>query len=143
LKVKPQINEGNTITLSIEQEVSAISGSSAGAVDIITNKRYIKTTVQLEDGELLILGGMIDERVVNTEQKVPGLGDIPIIGLLFRSTKLTKVKQNLLIFIKATIIKDPEKARNLSHRKYNFMRDIQLRQVKEDLQYIPVLDPLE
>ncbi|MCH6564352.1 MAG: type II secretion system secretin GspD [Proteobacteria bacterium] len=143
LKVKPQINEGNTITMSIEQEVSAISGSATSAVDIITNKRYIKTTVQLEDGELLILGGMIDERVVNTEQKVPGLGDIPIIGLLFRSTKLTKVKQNLLIFIKATIIKDPEKARNLSHRKYNFMRDIQLQQVKEDLKYIPVLDPLE
>jgi len=143
LKVKPQINEGNTITMSIEQEVSAISGTSTSAVDIITNKRYIKTTVQLEDGELLILGGMIDERVVNTEQKIPGLGDIPILGLLFRSTKLTKVKQNLLIFIKATIIKDPEKARNLSHRKYNFMRDIQLRQVEEDLQYIPVLDPLE
>ena len=143
LKVKPQINEGDTITMSIEQEVSAISGSATGAVDIITNKRSIKTTVQLQDGELLILGGMIDEKVVNTEQKVPGLGDIPILGLLFRSSKLTKVKQNLLIFIKATIIKDPDKARSLSHRKYNFMRDVQLQQVKEDLQYIPVLDPLE
>jgi len=143
LKVKPQINEGNTITMSIEQEVSAISGSSTSAVDIITNKRSIKTTVQLEDGELLILGGMIDEKVVNTEQKVPGLGDIPIIGLLFRSTQLTKVKQNLLIFIKATIIKDPEKARNLSRRKYEFMRNIQLQQIDEDLKYIPVLDPLE
>ena len=86
---------------------------------------------------------MIGERVVTTMKKVAGLGDIPISGLLFRSTKLTKVKQNLLIFIKATIIKDPEKARNLSRRKYNFMRDIQLQQVKEDLQYIPVLDPLE
>ena len=143
LKVKPQINEGNTITMSIEQEVSAVIGSATGAVDLVTTKRYLKTTVQLEDGELLILGGMIDEKVVNTEQKVPGLGDIPIIGVLFRSTQLSKVKQNLLIFIKATIIKDPVKARNLSHRKYNFMRDIQLEQVKEDLQYIPVLDPLE
>jgi general secretion pathway protein D len=65
------------------------------------------------------------------------------LGVLFRSTQLSKVKQNLLIFIKATIIKDPEKARKLSHRKYNFMRDVQLEQVKEDLQYIPVLDPLE
>ncbi len=143
LKVKPQINEGNTITMSIEQEVSAISGSATGAVDIVTNKRYIKTTVQMEDGELLILGGMIDEKVVNTEQKVPGLGDIPILGVLFRSTQRSKVKQNLLIFIKATIIKDPDKARNLSRRKYNFMRDVQLQQVKDDLQYIPVLDPLE
>jgi general secretion pathway protein D len=143
LKVKPQINEGNTITMAIEQEVSAVSGSSVNAVDIVTNKRFIKTTVQLEDGELLILGGMIDEKVVNTEQKVPGLGDIPILGLLFRSTQLSKLKQNLLIFIKATIIKDPEKARNLSRREYNFMRDVQLEQVKEDLKYIPVLDPLE
>ncbi len=143
LKVKPQINEGNTITMSIEQEVSAISGSSTSAVDIITNKRAIKTTVQLEDGQILILGGMIDEKVINTEQKVPGLGDIPVLGWLFRSTQLSKVKQNLLIFIKATIIKDPEKARELSHRKYNFMRDVQLQQVKEDLKYIPVFDPLE
>ncbi len=143
LKVKPQINEGNTITMSIEQEVSAVIGSATGAVDLVTTKRFLKTTVQLEDGQLLILGGMIDEKVVNTEQKVPGLGDIPILGALFRSTQLSKVKQNLLIFIKATIIKDPEKARKLSHRKYNFMRDVQLEQVKEDLKYIPVLDPLE
>jgi len=92
---------------------------------------------------MLILGGMIDEKVINTEQKVPGLGDIPILGWLFRSTQLSKVKQNLLIFIKATIIKDPAKARELSHRKYNFMREVQLEQVKDDLKYIPVFDPLE
>ena len=143
LKVKPQINEGDTITMSIEQEVSNISGSATGAVDIVTNKRSIKTTVQLENGELLVLGGLIDEKVVDTEQKVPLLGDIPILGLLFRSSKLTKVKQNLLIFIKASIIKDPDIARALSRRKYNFMRDAQLQQVDEDPPYIPVLDPLE
>ena len=143
LRVKPQINEGDTITMEIDQEVSSISGSSTSAVDIITNKRSIKTTVQLEDGELLILGGLIDDRVIDTEQKVPVLGDIPVLGLLFRASKLTKVKQNLLIFIKATIIKDPVKARSLSRRKYNFMRDAQLEQVEEESPYIPVLDPFE
>ncbi len=143
LKVKPQINEGNTITLSIEQEVSSVSGSATSAVDIIINKRSIKTTVQLEDGELLVLGGLINDRVVDTVQKVPGLGDIPILGALFRSTKLTKVKQNLVVFIRATIIKDPVKARALSRRKYNFMRDLQLENYDEDNPITPVLVPFE
>ena len=131
LKVKPQINEGNTITLSIEQEVSSISGSATSAVDIIINKRSIKTTVLLEDGELLVLGGLIDDKVIDTVQKVPFLGDIPILGALFRSTKLTKAKQTLVVFIRATIIKDPDKARALSRRKYNFMRDLQLQYFDE------------
>ncbi len=143
LKVKPQINEGNTITMEIEQEVSNISGSATGAVDIVTNKRSIKTTVQLEDGELLILGGLIDENVVKSEQKIPGLGDIPILGALFRTSKTTKVKQNLLVFIRSTIIKDPDKARQLSQRKYNFMRDAQLANVKEGEIGSPVLSPYE
>lgn len=143
LKVKPQINEGNTITMSIEHEVSSISGSTTSAVDIVTNKRSIKTTVQLQDGELLVLGGLIDDKVVNTVQKVPGLGDIPILGALFRATKLTKFKQNLLVFIRASIIKDPVKARSLSRSKYNFMREVQLERVKQDPPFIPVLDPLE
>ncbi len=143
LKVKPQINEGNTITMSIEQEVSNVSGSATSAVDIITNKRSIKTTVQLEDGELLVLGGLIDDKVVETVQKVPGLGDIPILGALFRSTKLTKVKQNLVVFIRASIIRDPVKARTLSRRKYNFMRDLQLENYDAENSVTPVLVPFE
>jgi len=127
LRVTPQINEGNAITMKIEQEVSNIAGSSAGAVDIITNKRSIKTTVQLEDNELLILGGLIDEILVDSVQKVPLLGDIPYIGVLFRATKTTSTKRNLVVFIRATVIKDPEKARLLSFKKYNYMRDLQMR----------------
>lgn len=143
LKVKPQINEGNTITMDIQQEVSNISGSATGAVDIVTNKRSINTTVQLEDGELLVLGGLIDEKVVNSEQKVPGLGDIPVIGALFRMSKATKVKQNLLVFIRSTIIKDPEKARQLSQRKYNFIRGEQLQGIQEGQIGSPLLSPYE
>lgn len=142
LRVKPQINEGNTITMEIEQEVSNLSGSSTGAVDLITNKRALKTTVQLEDGELLILGGLIDEVLIDQEQKVPGLGDIPILGALFRSKSVKKTKRNLLIFLKASIIKDPAKARKLSISKYNFMRNEQLLKAEKHEGLNPVLEEL-
>jgi general secretion pathway protein D len=126
LKVKPQINEGDAITLEIQQEVSAIAASSRGAVDIVTTKRSISTTVQLEDGEMLVLGGLIDDSYIDNEQKIPLLGDIPIIGWLFRNKATTKVKRNLMVFIRSTVIKDPAKARTLSQNKYDFMRDLQL-----------------
>ena len=109
LKVKPQINEGNAITLEIEQEVSQIEGSTADTVDIVTSKRSIRTTVQLEDAEMLVLGGLIDDTTIDSEQKIPFLGDIPGLGWLFRATRSEKAKRNLL-----------------SQNKYNFMRDLQL-----------------
>jgi general secretion pathway protein D len=140
LRVTPQINEGNAITMQIYQEVSNIAGSSAGAVDIITNLRKIQTTVQLEDGELLVLGGLIDEILIDSVQKVPLLGDIPWIGALFRATKTTSTKRNLVVFIRATVIKDPEKARLLSFKKYNYMRDLQMR---DGSTIRPVLVPYE
>lgn len=142
LKVKPQINEGNTITMEIQQEVSNLSGSSTG-VDVITSKRSLKTMVQLEDGELLVLGGLIDEELVDKQQKVPGLGDIPILGALFRSTTTEKRKRNLVVFLRANIIKDPEKARNLSSRKYNFMRELQLMKAQDNENSPPVLEQLD
>ncbi|MCP4876306.1 MAG: type II secretion system secretin GspD [Gammaproteobacteria bacterium] len=144
LRVKPQINEGDAITLEIEQEVSNISGTATSAVDIVTNKRSIKTTVQLEDGALLVLGGMIDEKIKESVQKVPGLGDIPILGALFRYKNYEKKKQNLLVFIRATIIKDPKKARLLSQNKYDFMRNILLESTDHALDQMgPTLVPYE
>ena len=146
LKVKPQINEGDAITMEIEQEVSNIAASTASTVDIVTNKRSIKTTVQLEDGALLILGGLIDDTIRNSRQKVPLLGDIPVIGALFRSERRDTVKRNLMVFVRSTIIKDPEKARTLSLNKYNFMRDKQLEYAIErgdDGVLGPVLVPYE
>ena len=142
LKVKPQINEGDAITLEIEQEVSNVASSSASTVDIITNKRSIKTTVQLEDSALLVLGGLIDENVRVSEQKVPLLGDIPVLGALFRSKSESKIKQNLLVFIRSTIIKDPDRAKLLSLQKYNFMRDLQI-EGNTDEMLGPVLVPYE
>jgi len=143
LKVKPQINEGDAITLEIEQEVSAIAASSAGAVDIVTTKRSIRTTVQLDDEQVLVLGGLIDDAFIDNEQKIPLLGDIPGIGWLFRSTKTTKVKRNLMVFIRSTIIKDPAKARTLSMKKYNFIRDLQVEENEGESVLGPVLIPFE
>ncbi len=143
LKIKPQINEGDTITLDIEQEVSTVDRTATSAVDIVTNKRSIKTTVQLEDGELLILGGLIDDQEINIEQKVPGLGDIPFIGALFRSSNTQVMKRNLMVFIRSTIIKDPDKAQRLSRRKYDFMRDAQLEGIMEGEIGSPLLSPYE
>ena len=142
LRVKPQINEGDAITLEIYQEVSAIAASSAGAVDLITTKRSIQTTVQLEDGEMLVLGGLIDDAFRDQEQKVPFLGDIPGIGVLFRATKVETVKRNLMVFIRATIVKDGDKARLLSQNKYDFMRGLQLQKFEQQ-EAGPVLDPYE
>ena len=143
LRVTPQINEGDAITLEIYQEVSAINASATGAVDIVTTKRAISTTVQLEDGQMLVLGGLIDDARRESQQKIPWLGDIPGIGALFRSTSTATVKRNLMIFIRATIIKDPTKARTLSLNKYNFMRDIQMKENVGDKIQGPVLVPYE
>ncbi len=142
LKVTPQINEGDAITMEINQEVSDIKTSSEEAVDLITTKRSISTTVQLEDGELLILGGLITDRLIESDQKVPILGDLPLIGALFRATNVRSGKQNLMVFIRATIIKDPAKARRLSVSKYNFLRDLQLKSAGEN-QPAPALVPYE
>jgi len=125
LKIKPQINEGNAIKLDVEQEVSSLSPSTVGA-DLITNKRSIKTTVMVEDGGIVVLGGLIEEKLREDEQRVPFLGDIPILGLLFRYNKTTKVKTNLMVFIHPQIMKDDAMLRSLTNEKYNFIRAKQL-----------------
>ena len=129
LKVTPQINEGSGVQLTIEQEVSSVSGATG--VDISINKREIKTTVMADDGATVILGGLIDEDVQESVQKVPLLGDIPIIGHLFKSTSNTKRKRNLMVFLRPTIVRDGKLMNDLSKEKYNFIRALEL-QKKED-----------
>jgi general secretion pathway protein D len=121
LKVKPQINEGNAIVLEIEQETSSIS-ESASAADIITDKRSIKTNVLVEDGHVVVLGGLIEDRVSETEQKVPLLGDLPVLGALFRSKGTNHDKQNLMVFIRPAILRDSGVSDSYTSRKYNLLR---------------------
>ncbi|MFW2373968.1 MAG: type II secretion system secretin GspD [Gammaproteobacteria bacterium] len=126
LKVTPQINEGSTIKLDIEQEVSNIAASSTSSSDVITNKRTIKTSVLVEDGEILVLGGLIDDAMRDTESKVPLLGDIPLLGHLFRYRSTSKLKQNLMIFMRPSIMRDNAAAMYHTHEKYNYLRAQQI-----------------
>ncbi len=127
LRVTPQINEGNAVQLKIEQEVSSLNKTaSSGTSDIVTNKRVIKTTVMVEDSQTIVLGGLLDETLDQVHQKVPLLGDLPIIGALFRSTQTVKVKRNLMIFLKPSIVRDAATQSQLTSEKYNFLRAQQL-----------------
>ncbi|WP_456296447.1 type II secretion system secretin GspD [Vibrio sp. AK197] len=125
LKVVPQINEGDSVQLNIEQEVSNVLGAN-GAVDVRFAKRQLNTSVMVNDGQMIVLGGLIDERAVESESKVPLLGDIPVLGYLFKSTNTEVQKRNLMVFIKPTIIRDGVTADGITQRKYNFIRAEQL-----------------
>jgi len=126
LKVTPQINEGNTIKLDIDQEVSNVSASAASNGGIITNKRSITTSVLVEDGEILVLGGLIDDKLRDSVSKVPLLGDIPLLGWLFRSHTTSKEKQNLMVFMRPSIMRTPNSAAFHTNQKYNFLRAQQI-----------------
>ena len=126
LKVTPQINDGNTIKLEIDQEVSNVSSSSASNGGIITNKRQIATSVLVEDGEILVLGGLIDDQLRDTVSKVPVLGDIPLLGWLFRSHSTSKEKQNLMVFMRPSIMRDAGSAAHHTNQKYNYLRAQQI-----------------
>lgn len=135
LKVTPQINEGSGVQLIIEQEVSSISGATA--VDITISKRELKTVVMADDGETIVLGGLIDEDVQESISKVPILGDIPVLGHLFKSTSTTKSKRNLMIFLKPTIVRDGLTASQLSSRKYNYIRAEQIKADDKGISLMP------
>ena len=127
LKVKPQINEGDNIKMEIEQEVSDVANTAvSGASDIVTNTRSIKTTVLVEDGQTLVLGGLIDDQVNDTRDKVPLLGDIPLLGSLFRYRTNSQSKRNLMVFLHPTILRDPDTADFYSRSKYDDVREAQL-----------------
>ena len=126
LKVKPQINEGNTIKLDVEQKVDSLAASSAGAADLITNTRSIKTTVLVDDGEVVVLGGLIKDDLKESVQKVPGLGDLPLLGGLFRYKSTTKDKTDLMVFLHPVIMRDEGLLATVSGGKYNYMRAKQL-----------------
>jgi general secretion pathway protein D len=137
LKVTPQINEGNSIQLQIEQEVSGLTRSTVTTADVVTNKRTIKTAVMVEDGKMVVLGGLISDDLQQVTQKVPVLGDIPILGSLFRSESVQKVKRNLMIFLHPVIVRDADSSAQVSQSKYNYMRAKQLEQKAETPSLLP------
>nr|VFK61045.1 MAG: general secretion pathway protein D [Candidatus Kentron sp. TUN]VFK70175.1 MAG: general secretion pathway protein D [Candidatus Kentron sp. TUN] len=137
LKIKPQINEGNTIKLEVEQEVSDVIQSPEGASDLTTRKRSIKTSVMVEDGQLIVLGGLIDDTVTETQAKIPLLGNLPLLGALFRTTRTEKQKRNLMIFLHPRILMDTETTNIASYKKYNAVRAMQMELQKRGVPLIP------
>ncbi len=125
LKITPQINEGDAVILKIEQEASSLSTSTASAVDLITNKRVINTSLLVEDGGTIVLGGLIQDEDRRGEQRVPLLGRLPLIGGLFKVRQASKIKTNLMVFIQPKILRDGVQASFETNSKYNYIRDEQ------------------
>ncbi len=134
LAITPQINEGSGVKLTIEQEQSSLSAGASGAVDLITNTRNITTSVFVEDQEILVLGGLIDDVLTESQQSVPFLGRVPGLGWLFRARSTERVKSNLMVFIRPTILRDNIQATFETNTKYNYIRDLQMQQAEEPVQ---------
>ncbi|MES1993834.1 MAG: type II secretion system secretin GspD [Pseudomonadota bacterium] len=130
LKVKPQINEDGTVLLAVEQEVASVeqaSKASIGAVDVVTNKRSIKTNVLVDDGATIVLGGLIDNQTQDGRSRVPGLASIPVLGALFRFDNSRVVKRNLMVFLRPTVLLVAQDNVAATHGKYNAIREQQRR----------------
>jgi general secretion pathway protein D len=126
LKITPTISaEGSQVMLKISIESSSLGQKPAGAVDLVTNKRTVSTTVLIEDGGIVVLGGLIEDDTSKGESRVPFLGNIPILGLLFKTRNQTSTKNNLMIFIRPKIMRDANQAAYETELKYNYMQDQQ------------------
>lgn len=122
LVVTPRINRGETITLDIHQKTESIAPSVSSASDLVTNKREVLTKAQVKNGQVLVLGGLISDEETEIREKVPVLGDIPLLGRLFSSRGTQRAKKNLMVFIHPVILADEAQSRRLSRERYDFMR---------------------
>ena len=122
LEITPQINEGSSVILYIKQGVSGVAGVAESGFDLITNKREIETTVLVDNNQIIVLGGLIDEDKQEVVSKVPVLGSIPLIGRLFQSSSTSSVKKNLMVFLKPKILIDSEAVNDISLEKYNYIK---------------------
>lgn len=127
LKVKPQIAEGGSVKLNLFQEVSSVSNTTVkGAADLITNKRSIESTVLVDDGQIVVIGGLIQDDLQSSRDQVPVLGSIPVIGNLFKSNIRHRVKTNLMVFIRPYVLRDLDSPNRLTNERYEFIRNEQI-----------------
>lgn len=126
LKIKPYINEGSTLRLEVEQEVSDIAPSVSGvnSSDLITNKRALKSTILADDGEIIVIGGLIRDSVRTQQSGVPLLRDIPFLGALFRWNRETQTKSNLMVFLRPTIVRSKEDIAGVTQQRYNALQNL-------------------
>ncbi len=147
LRVKPQISENGTVRMTIYQEVSSVDKSETNTAGLITNKRSIETNVLVEDGGIVVLGGLLQDEYTGGQEKVPFLGDIPLIGALFRSESRTRKKTNLMVFLRPVVVRDGATSSSLSQDRYEFMQSMQQQaqpkpSVVVPINESPVLPPL-
>ncbi len=148
LKIKPQINEGDAVKLDIEQSIDSLAATPVGAADLTTNTRSIKTAVIVNDGQTMVLGGLLDDKASESVQKVPFLGDIPLLGWLFKYKTTTNKKANLMVFMRPTIIRDAAMATQLTRSKYTVLRESQIKAKDKGLLFMddkrsPLLPPID
>ena len=136
LTVTPQINEGDSVVLDITQEVSSISQQVLTASDVITNERKIETKVLARDGDIVVLGGLVKDDIQDSQQGVPVLSGIPWLGRLFRNDVVSVTKSNLLVFIRATIVRNDDDLAGATAEKYRYIRDEQLERRQRGLMFL-------
>jgi general secretion pathway protein D len=140
LEVKPQINAGGAIKLDLRQEVSSIAGPvSEDVSELVLNKREIETTITVDDGEIVGIGGLLDDNERRTIEKIPFLGDLPVLGNLFKSKSRSRAKTNLMVFIRPTILRSKEDARAVAERRYGYIRG---ELASQDPEVEPTIDAL-
>jgi len=125
LRVRPQISEGGTVKMSIYQESSSID-STTNAAGIITNKRSIETNVLVDDGQIIVLGGLIEDTVTDGDEKVRGLGDIPVLGNLFKYQTRTRSKKNLMVFLRPTVMRNSQQNTDVMADRYDYIRSAEV-----------------
>jgi general secretion pathway protein D len=126
LRVKPQISENGTVKLQIFQEVSSVQASSINSsTGLITNKRSIESSVLVDDGAIVVLGGLLQDEYAGNQEKVPGIGDVPLFGNLFKSETRSRKKTNLMVFLRPVVLRDAQATDSLSLDRYELMRSVQ------------------
>jgi general secretion pathway protein D len=147
LRVRPQISEGGSVKMAIYQETSAIQDATNPA-GLITSKRSIDTNVLVDDGQIIVLGGLIDDNMQDSVEKVPGLGDIPVVGNLFKYRTRSRVKTNLMVFLRPTVIRTNEQSVNVAGDRYSYIRNAEIDAQPEQTMVLPnmgapILPPLQ
>jgi general secretion pathway protein D len=140
LRVRPQISEGGTVKMAIYQETSSIQDTTASG--LITSKRSIETNVLVDDGQIIVLGGLIDDTLQDGVEKVPGLGDIPILGNLFKYQRRSRVKTNLMVFLRPTVIRTPGRSSAVTTDRYDYIRNAGIISQSNPPGVLPDMGPL-
>jgi general secretion pathway protein D len=139
LRVRPQISENGTVKMQIFQEVSSVDQTSINSpTGLITNKRSIESNVLVDDGGIIVLGGLLQDEYSGNQDKVPGVGDVPLLGNLFKSENRTRKKSNLMVFLRPVVVRDAAQADELSLDRYELMRGKQEALQPEPSQVVPI-----